>query len=403
MMIDVEYNLELMQEFLSCRHNLYLWRYTPAMKLISTTCPDSQVYHALFAMEPGRTFHPQEIWKEHRTVIFTNAFGLMWCADFCVRQGILTDVILLGPIFYSEVSAAELQQKLDLLNLSLSVKYVCINALGKLPVIQTTHFYEYAQMLHLFMTGEKCLPTDFIFKSSGEASSQTEAIDSPTHHGNRQVEEMVMKLVEDGNINYREAFARYSTMANLGSFGDGTPTRQIKNQNIILVALITRAAIRGGLPAETAYTLSDLYIQKIEALKEIAELNDLVMIIMDDFISRVHQAKTDSHISNTIRACMDYITFHITESLSVPKLAALVGYTDNYLSQKFKTETGTTLSEYILNVKMEYAKRALLSDDATITHVAEMLGFDSLSYFAKQFKRVTGMTPTEYRLKGDRS
>lgn len=67
-----------------------------------------------------------------------------------------------------------------------------------------------------------------------------------------------------------------------------------------------------------------------------------------------------------------------------------------HLSRCFMKTTGISPGKYITRVKIEYAKLLLRDEDVTISYVAEASGFANANYFAKVFRRETGMTPTEY-------
>jgi two-component system response regulator YesN len=71
----------------------------------------------------------------------------------------------------------------------------------------------------------------------------------------------------------------------------------------------------------------------------------------------------------------------------------------SYLSRLFKKETGQSLSDYIGQVRMEEARRLLSQTNMKIVQVAEESGYRNVSHFAKMFKRMTGVTPQEYRNK----
>ena len=119
----------------------------------------------------------------------------------------------------------------------------------------------------------------------------------------------------------------------------------------------------------------------------------------EDFTHRVRLAKEAGGISPQIQRCLDYISFHRQQKISVSDLAEQAGYAENYLIVKFKAETGKTISEYIRTEKMEYAKSLLKSTDDPISEIAERLGFATQSHFGKRFRDYTGCSPSEYREK----
>ena len=95
--------------------------------------------------------------------------------------------------------------------------------------------------------------------------------------------------------------------------------------------------------------------------------------------------------------CCDYIEIHVGEPLSLKLLAEHTGYTEYYLSRKFKVETGQSVNTYIRRTRMREAKRLLATTNLSVQEIADRLYFCSRSYFSEQFKKETGMLPVEYR------
>lgn len=83
----------------------------------------------------------------------------------------------------------------------------------------------------------------------------------------------------------------------------------------------------------------------------------------------------------------------------VAELACLCGYHPIHFAKLFKEEVGLLPKHYIIGERIKLAKRALLQGEK-MEAISERLGFASIHYFSHQFKQVTGLTPTEYRLQG---
>ena len=78
-------------------------------------------------------------------------------------------------------------------------------------------------------------------------------------------------------------------------------------------------------------------------------------------------------------------------------IAKVIHMNPDYISYLFHKESGQALTTYILNERISLAKKLLGSSNITIQEITEQCGFSTTSYFHKQFKRVTGMTPQQYR------
>jgi len=77
-------------------------------------------------------------------------------------------------------------------------------------------------------------------------------------------------------------------------------------------------------------------------------------------------------------------------------VAAAVKVHPGYLSALFKAETGISLTQYVRDKKITEAKNMLREADYSVSEIAEMLGFNSLSYFSKVFRQVSALSPREY-------
>lgn len=101
-------------------------------------------------------------------------------------------------------------------------------------------------------------------------------------------------------------------------------------------------------------------------------------------------------------AAKRYIEAHSAEKFSLQAVADALFVNASYLLRVFKAQTGNTLLGYHNYVRCENAKALLERPDLTISQAGEMAGFVSSSHFSHIFKKLTGMTPTEYRLGSDR-
>lgn len=88
---------------------------------------------------------------------------------------------------------------------------------------------------------------------------------------------------------------------------------------------------------------------------------------------------------------------NIRNPLTIDSICAEASYGRAYLFRVFKAETGKSIIEYFIELKMELAKQLLLEDELSIKQIAAELSFNEPNYFTKTFKRVTGMTPSTYK------
>lgn len=215
-----------------------------------------------------------------------------------------------------------------------------------------------------------------------------------------RLEQILLSYVEQGEPDrVRELFLSLPAIL-LGKMANDS-LRQAKNAGICTAAVVSRAAIAGGLDSRAAFRMSDLYIQKIEDLNEIAPLDRLRGEMLVDFADRVRQVRyrtTDSDGEKHIfLACAEYISQNIYAPIRVEELAQSLGYTRSYLCSCFKRQTGMTLTQYCIQEKLLEAQRMLRFTDRSLSEVAALFAFSSQSHFQTAFKRFTGETPLAYR------
>ncbi|MDO4333233.1 MAG: helix-turn-helix domain-containing protein [Eubacteriales bacterium] len=101
-----------------------------------------------------------------------------------------------------------------------------------------------------------------------------------------------------------------------------------------------------------------------------------------------------------IRKIKNYVREHYREDIGRNEVAAVVYLTPEYMAKLFKRDTGLNLKDYIHQVRIQEAKR-LLAGGTRVSEVAQKVGFDNFSYFSTVFKRVTGLSPNEYKRAGE--
>ncbi len=99
-----------------------------------------------------------------------------------------------------------------------------------------------------------------------------------------------------------------------------------------------------------------------------------------------------------IGRAMDYIEEHLTEEdLSIVSVATHVYLNPVYFGRVFKSASGMTFKQYVLQQRMERAKQLLTQTDSSIADVCEQVGIGNPSYFSRLFKEYTGRLPSEYK------
>lgn len=179
----------------------------------------------------------------------------------------------------------------------------------------------------------------------------------------------------------------------------GEQLRQRKNMFIVTVTLVSRAAIRGGMDVNDAFSYSDSYIQQCELLSSTAAITNLQYRMVLDYTERVERLRLGRQPTKLTLDIANYIQHHMSETITAEKLAEELFLSRPYLSRRFKAETGENLTDFILKEKTEEAKRLLRYSDKSLTAISNYLGFSSPSHFSRVFRKYASMNPGEYRQK----
>lgn len=340
-------------------------------------------------------------------IITTKCMENFFCIDV-KSQETFWGAIMAGPSIESDISVSTTEALATGLKMSLKDKkelqayYNCcpIKDYHTLVGIIAFIFYSlYGKKLDIgeIVSKNSSFKNENIINEKKVGASLSQNRQNSVFHHTPEFEKRLLECVKDGNTD-RLLALRYSMDGTPGVLSKGNPIRNQKNYFICMVTLVTRAAIEGGLNSELAYTLSDLYIQEVEELGDIKDLENLNNKMLLDFSSRVKAIKSVKY-SRTITRCQAYIFKHIYENIALSDLAEHVDLNANYLSEFFKNETGITITQYIQMEQVNEAKKLLESTNSSLLDISVQLNFCNQSHFTKIFKKVAGVTPKKYREK----
>ncbi|GGI46453.1 hypothetical protein GCM10008018_17170 [Paenibacillus marchantiophytorum] len=163
-----------------------------------------------------------------------------------------------------------------------------------------------------------------------------------------------------------------------------------------LIHMVYHVAHKKGLSIQKMFPHDEL--QDIAtATRSLNQLRGWAIRIVSAAIEYMDMHHQD--VSAVIAKVQKYMDDHLHEEVNREDIAAFVYLNPAYLSRLFKKETGLSISEYMLSIRMDKAKKLLIESGNKISNVAEVTGYGHFSHFAKMFKRVTGISPQEYRKK----
>ncbi len=157
------------------------------------------------------------------------------------------------------------------------------------------------------------------------------------------------------------------------------------------------APIAGHLPG--CVTASVLMILELMADTHHApgEAADKQCLALFQYLHWRLVAESHAQQNPYIKSMQRYISEHISDKLTLGEIAEAVHLTPEYCCALFKKTTGKTVFSYILDQRIETAKRLITLGELSLKTIAGEMGFADYNYFSRTFKRITGLTPSEYR------
>jgi len=177
-----------------------------------------------------------------------------------------------------------------------------------------------------------------------------------------------------------------------------SPIRGSKNLLVVLNTLCRIAAKNGGVHPIYIHSISEKFAILIERAPNLPYLIDLQKRMLEEYCDFVSEYSTREY-SAIVKKAVNYIKLHFESPLTLQGIAETIHVNASHLSRKFKDDTGMSLIDFINHIRIEAAKIYLKNNTSSITEIAFIVGFNDVNYFSRVFKKLIGLTPSQYRHK----
>jgi len=130
-------------------------------------------------------------------------------------------------------------------------------------------------------------------------------------------------------------------------------------------------------------------------------LKNLLEYFLIGIVRKFHGISTNednfTYDKVSAKEIVDYIDDNYKEKITLDELAFIFRTNRSTLCKTFRESTGKTITEFVNEKKLSKAKEKILTTSKTMTEIAESLNFESIHYFTRFFKKMTGLSPNEYR------
>jgi len=148
--------------------------------------------------------------------------------------------------------------------------------------------------------------------------------------------------------------------------------------------------------------VSQIFSNEPDTYRSLYHLKSVPAVIswltrLEEGLCRAFEEKKKTHQNSLAILCCQYIHEHIHERIYLQDIADTFGISPNYLSQLFKKHMNVGISEYITSQKIDESRKLLKETNLKIYEISDQLGFESSFYFSKVFKKITGLSPKDFR------
>lgn len=337
-----------------------------------------------------------------RPQIISSEFGQLWAGIPLAGK-----VMLVGPVFTSSGSTGLMLDYVRSYNISNTPREKLLEALNQSPVCSYTEFTRLIAILYAFIYDQELDTSEMPIagltppESAALAGTVAEKEHAPARENTPDptyaLGQHLLECIREGNLEKLKRLLKTFNYATIHYLSLPDPIRQQKDMFIGLIAQVVSQAIQAGLQPEMAYSLYDRYIQRAETMNNMLPIITLTREMLYDYTRRVGSLNRTGQYSRLINDCCNYIHAHVYENLRVTDIAAFSGRNAHYISQKFREETGQSLSAYIRAAKIGEAQALLKFSSLSLADISERLAFSSQSFFTTTFRQVTGVTPGQFR------
>ena len=206
-------------------------------------------------------------------------------------------------------------------------------------------------------------------------------------------ETALLLRVRTGDV--KGAKAMLNDMLGYVLFSEGGGMETVRLRAMELSTMLSRVAMEGGAPTESVYALNRKFMTLLNREQGLDEVCALLQDMLEGFADAMFSPKDKGNLF--IRQALQYMAAHYAEPVTLEAASQEAGMSPHYFSTLFKATVGVGFREQLNRVRVEESKRLLLASRASLNEVALAVGFCDQSHYCKVFRRLTGLSPGQYR------
>lgn len=344
----------------------------------------------------------QQAVKLGEEYIFSCPAGLTHFTAPILKNGVHVASVLAGPIALEYPDINLVDDVLHKYRASVDYRSKMFTALNSIPLVEPFRARYLSKLLFSYMTNLMSNEYEKTQELSGKAVQQAKIgeyiqlikenpdVALPQY----QLEKQLLSDVLSGNAEGAKAIL--NEMLGRIYFTSGNNVEIIKTRAIELVAFLSRAIVENKGDERTIYQMTDNFMRSVTKTSDLTDLSYVLLETLEKFTDLTFSDVLSTNLV-IIKKAIRYMNDHYNSNPTLEEVANYVGLNPTYFSTLFKQKTGVNFSGYMMRLKVEQAKRLLKDSNLSLATIAAELGFESQSYFSNIFKRLTKMTPKQYR------
>jgi two-component system response regulator YesN len=175
----------------------------------------------------------------------------------------------------------------------------------------------------------------------------------------------------------------------------------LKARLVELLSVLSRAAAQGGVSINTLLNKNLDYINKVMTIETQEDICVWISHALDDFIESVYVSQ-DARKMSQLKPAIEFMQYNYAQPLTLADIAKASHLSVSRMAHLFKEEMGVTIVDYLTNLRINHAKRMLLTSESNCTRICYDVGYNNQSYFTRVFKQIAGLTPRQFRQQNNR-
>jgi two-component system, response regulator YesN len=170
----------------------------------------------------------------------------------------------------------------------------------------------------------------------------------------------------------------------------------IVNFSILLFSLIDEK-LRAIQPKRTSDETEEFSVYNLYHAENINEIKSFLLRMLENLFVIIMNQQNITSTNSKIKSALHYIHLNFTKDITLEEVAAEVDLNSSYFSRLFKDETGMTFVIYVNKCRIDKAINYIKNTGLKNYEISELVGYNNVEYFNTMFKKMLGMTPTEYK------